>query len=32
MNEAANEKRKLALERNEVINRVPHIAVMSNGS
>lgn len=32
MNAAANEERKLALECNEVINGIPHIAVIGDGS
>lgn len=32
MNAAANEERELALQRNEVINGIPHIAVIGDGS
>ncbi|CAL1680980.1 unnamed protein product [Lasius platythorax] len=32
MNAAANEERELALQRNKVINGIPHIAVISDGS
>lgn len=32
MNAAANEERELALQHNEVINGIPHIAVIGDGS